>query len=74
MLIAIFAGILAQLSFVPAPPEPAPSHPAAGEKVCRRVTLPNWNKPRLICLTRAQWREVAQGVTPEQQEAMLGRR
>ena len=74
MLTAMFAGVLAQLSFVPAPPEPAHPQPAAGDRVCRRLTLPNWNKPRLVCLTRAQWRELAQGTTLGQQEAMLGRR
>lgn len=47
---------LAQLTFVP--PEAPKPQPAPAGAVCRRLTLPQWDKPRTVCLTPAQWREL----------------
>jgi hypothetical protein len=70
----LLAGALFQLTFVPEPARPAHPHASADETVCRRLTLPKWNKPRLVCLTRLQWRELARTTSLEQQQALIGKR
>ena len=73
MLTAVLLAGALQLTFTPEPPKVQPHHPAS-EVICRRIALAGWKKPRLICLSRTEWREWTQRASAGQKEALSGTR